>query len=33
MKELSIEAKAYDGAISIVNDMRIYPNRKDFVKL
>jgi len=35
MKELSIEekAKAYDEAIKVINNIRVYPNSKDFIKL
>ena len=35
MKELSIQEKAqrYDKAIKVINNIRVYPNSKDFIKL
>lgn len=35
MKELSIEqkAKAYNKAIKLINNIKVYPNSKDFIKL
>lgn len=26
-------AKAYDEAIKVINNIRVYPNSKDFIKL
>lgn len=35
MKELTIEQRAqrYDEAIKVINNIKIYPNSKDFIKL
>lgn len=35
MKELSTEqkAKAYYRALKVINNIRVYPNSKDFIKL
>lgn len=27
------KAKAYDKAIKVINNIRVYPNNKDFIKL
>lgn len=27
------KAKAYDKAIKVINNIRVYPNSKDFIKL
>ena len=30
---MTIEQKAYDEAIKVINNIRVYPNSKDFIKL
>lgn len=33
MKSIKEKAKAYDEAIKAINNIKIYPNSKDFIKL